>query len=164
MSATTDRPVHERLETLYRAGNAVEAHAVANLLEGQGIAARVVGDAIEAGGFIAGHQGSDVLVKQSDADRARRLIAEAQGPGEAGLTPPVAWPRFSLRYLLLLTTVVALSAALLGLFPAAAWGTVVLSVLLLAEVCWIVSSSYRAVREALTSNRCEEPPAGQQRR
>lgn len=142
----------QSVTTIYSAANVIEAHAVRSMLEREGIDARVVGDAIEAGAFSAGHKGTAVLVNTSDALRARELIADAQR--STSPKPPSGWSfQFSVRCLLITTTLVALVAAVMGKIPFAAWGTVALSVLFLGEIAEIVVSSYRAIGRELNSDK-----------
>jgi len=73
---------------IYVAANSLEAHAVRNLLEAEGIEAQVVGEALEQGAFPAGGRLSPrVWVHGNDAARARELIEEWEGHREHATEP-----------------------------------------------------------------------------
>ena len=61
---------------IYAAADAAEAHLVRMHLEEEGIMARVVGGALEVGGFPVGSATPRVWVQAADEIRARTLIAE----------------------------------------------------------------------------------------
>lgn len=65
------------MQTVYRAGNILEAHIVAGMLRAQGLDAQVGGHYLQGGvGELAPSGFAQVLVDEADVEAARTRIAE----------------------------------------------------------------------------------------
>ncbi len=74
----------ERLVEVYRAEHDLQAHVVRDHLEAEGIAARVDGEFLQGalGGLPLGWaSAARVLVAESDAAAARKIIAQVESEG-----------------------------------------------------------------------------------
>lgn len=128
---------------IYRTTNGVEAHALRIQLAKEGIDAVVVGDVLEtAWGAMPGDAAAaSVLVADADRAEARKRLelwvherevvqVEHRKTGQRSLVRPL---RYNLRILLVLTTVVAILAAMLGALPFKLWWSSILALFFLIE-------------------------------
>lgn len=76
------------LVEIYAAADAAEAHLVRMRLEDEGIAARVVGDALEVGSFPVGNATPRVWVHSADEARARLLMVDLEAHRRAHAADP----------------------------------------------------------------------------
>ncbi|MGI9455382.1 MAG: DUF2007 domain-containing protein [Aeoliella sp.] len=120
---------------VYRAAHSLEAHAVRNLLAGEGIDARVVGEGLDfaQGGVPVGHATSPrVIVSDADHERASTLVNQWRFAqlkrAENASTAPF---QFSLGLMFANTTAIALIAALAQSLGPEGWRRVALPMIML---------------------------------
>jgi hypothetical protein len=144
---------------IYSAADPIEAHMLCNLLEENGIDARVVGDALSGlGGAVpfGSTTSPRIWIDHASAPRARELIDgwefERRGGRPARANQPL---QFSLKTMFIVTTVCAVACALYGILHDQPWLGLALAAAWYGLQAVLLVAAYIRKRQSQSSSTAE---------